>query len=496
MKHLFTYFLGVFLLLLVTLVLTPNKILAATSLYLSPASSTVVSGGSFAVALRVNSGADAVNAVQTNLTYNSAKLDIVSIDYTGSAFSIQAQQTLAVGSIQLARGTTSPVTGDKLIAIVNFKAKAGATGVANVQYAAGSEVISSTSNTNILTGTSGGTYTIGSAAIPTPTPIPTETVAPTPTPIIAPSVTPTAMVVPTPQGLTLGKTTVGSQTDIDQPNIIHGSKVRTGALPVQVTSMSVNIGTADTGHHNMFEVAIYTDQNNEPDDLVAKSATGTLTGNSWNTLPINAVLQANTSYWLVYNNNGSDPLLNNMRFDDSSDKSIWKRAKFGDWPESFNGVTGSGSGTYSIYANLSGVTPTINPSLPSAGQGSTIVIYAAGTPGKKQYPNMRLRINNVPVKTFKGVKGEIQNRKFDTFTYTHPTKVTPNMVRISFLNDYWNRRTGDDRNLVIDKVVIDGIEYQTEGPTIYSKGTWSSDNGCGGGFKKSEWLHCKGYFQF
>lgn len=54
----------------------------------------------------------------------------------------------------------------------------------------------------------------------------------------------------------------------------------------------------------------------------------------------------------------------------------------------------------------------------------------------------------------------------------------------------------EDRNLIVDKINIDGKDYQSEAATTYSLGSWAPSDGCKAGFKKSEWLHCNGYFEY
>lgn len=307
------------------LLLSPDHVLAAGSMYVSPASQTVTPSQNFSVAIRVNSGSDLINAVQANLSYDATKLDVMSINHTGSAFAIAAQELLGVGSIKIGKGTLTAVSGDKLIATAVFRPKASAQGQASVQFAAQTEAVSSTTNKNILTGTTGGTYTIGSTATATPVPTPT----------------PSTSILPTPTRTAL---------------------------------------------------------------------------------------------------------------------------------------------------------PTIVPS-PGSG-GSTIVMHAAGQPGKGVYPTMRLAIKGRKVQTYSNVTGNYKTRQFQQYTFVSPKKVTPDMVQVHFTNDYYNRRTGDDRNLIVNKIVIDSVEYQSEAPNVVSKGSWSADTGCKAGKKQSEWLHCKGYFQY
>jgi chitodextrinase len=134
----------------------------AATLYLSPSTDTVAQNDLFPVDIRVNSGVDSVNAIQANVSYPADKLEVVSLSYTGSVFTVKAEETRSAGLVRFARATAGGLpasTGDKLFATILFKAKL-ASGSAAVSFAAGSSVIRSTDHANVLTGTTGGTYTL------------------------------------------------------------------------------------------------------------------------------------------------------------------------------------------------------------------------------------------------------------------------------------------------------------------------------------------------
>ena len=145
-------------------------------------------------------------------------------------------------------------------------------------------------------------------------------------------------------------------------------------------------------------------------------------------------------------------------------------------------------------------TATPKPSATPVGQ-STIKIYGAGTPVDNIYPNLRLQIKTssgtwTTVKTFNNVQGNSSTRNFQELVYTHSSKVTPDKIRIRFINDKHAPKLGQDRNLIVDRINVDGIDIQTERETTYSEGSWSPSTGCKAGFKKSEWLHCNGFFEY
>jgi hypothetical protein len=121
---------------------------------------------------------------------------------------------------------------------------------------------------------------------------------------------------------------------------------------------------------------------------------------------------------------------------------------------------------------------------------SIIKIFARGTSALGVYPEMELVVNEKPVRKF------IAEASLGEYTYMHPVGVSHEQVKIKFLNDAYIFLLGQDRNLKIDKISINGDDYETESPAVYSVGTWSSENGCESGHKDSEWLKCGGYVQY
>jgi chitodextrinase len=140
---------------------------ASGTLTLQPSSSTVGVGNNFTVTVHENSGSDAVNAVEADLTYPANSLQFVSIDATTSAFGVQAVSTGGNGTITLARGTQTAVTGDQIVAVVTFKALTvtGASSAA-VAFANSSAIVRSSDQTNVLVGTTPGSYTISDQTAP------------------------------------------------------------------------------------------------------------------------------------------------------------------------------------------------------------------------------------------------------------------------------------------------------------------------------------------
>jgi len=139
--------------------------------------------------------------------------------------------------------------------------------------------------------------------------------------------------------------------------------------------------------------------------------------------------------------------------------------------------------------------PTLTSSPTPIQQTSTIKVYAAGTEAQGVYPTMQLLINDQKVAEWTNVRGNMRQRSFQEYVYFAPIKVISSQVKVRFTNDAY-RAWRYDRNLAIDRINIDGINYQSEASTTYSVGSWDSSTGCDAGYKKSEWLHCNGYFQY
>ncbi|MBI4084777.1 MAG: hypothetical protein HY431_02625, partial [Candidatus Levybacteria bacterium] len=117
-------------------------------------------------------------------------------------------------------------------------------------------------------------------------------------------------------------------------------------------------------------------------------------------------------------------------------------------------------------------------------EGSSIKIYAYGTAASGIYPIMELRINDSIVQTW-SVTGTIQE-----YSYNHPTIVVANQIKVAFTNDAW---TDADRNLFVDRINLNGVNYQSESPTTY---THYYNPGCASGYLLTEWLWCDGFFQY
>ncbi|MFJ8045348.1 Ig-like domain-containing protein [Kitasatospora sp. NPDC096147] len=154
-----------------------------------------------------------------------------------------------------------------------------------------------------------------------------------------------------PPPLTVGNAEIGTQEDDNSSNHLNGSRFVTGASAITLKQLSVHVGSVSAAPNNQYQLAVYTDVDGVPGTLVASTPSGTLTADSWNSLPVNLALSAGTAYWLVYNTNGTGPALNNMHYNVGSygvGAYQGAAAPFGTWPASF-GAANRTSLSYSLF---------------------------------------------------------------------------------------------------------------------------------------------------
>ena len=158
----------------------PAKSGANAELSLSPATKTVGVGETFSVNVLVDTNGQNVLGVAAYLTYNSAKLKVVSINATNSVFPMMWEETIDPnGKIKISRTKPSPGvnTASGNVATINFKALAEAspTNVVFVMTGQGASgdsdviIVSGGKDIDILGSVKNGAYTITSAKIIPPT---------------------------------------------------------------------------------------------------------------------------------------------------------------------------------------------------------------------------------------------------------------------------------------------------------------------------------------
>ncbi len=124
---------------------------------------------------------------------------------------------------------------------------------------------------------------------------------------------------------------------------------------------------------------------------------------------------------------------------------------------------------------------------------SAVSIYAAGATNQE---TIQLKIDDAVVQTWENLGGNADSGEFVKLTYIAKEGVTSDRIKIEFTNDRYAPENGIDRNVRIDKLSVDGKDYQAEATGVFSTGTWKQEDGIQPGFRNSEYLHANGYFQF
>jgi hypothetical protein len=140
---------------------------AGSTLWLDPASVTIGVGQTFQTSILLNTGGVAIDAIQADLTFPPATLEVTALDYTsGSILAVTLEHGYdnAAGTVTIIGGIFPPgFTGTAgKVATVTFRAKAS--GIATVAFAGTSAVLRNGVNT--LAGTTPGQFTIASIATP------------------------------------------------------------------------------------------------------------------------------------------------------------------------------------------------------------------------------------------------------------------------------------------------------------------------------------------
>ncbi len=165
----------IFKLLLLLFFAIPGSTYAST-LSLSPAQNHFTLNSTFQIELHLNTGNEAVNAISTTLSYPQDKLEVLDVNIY-PAFSVPVDSSFGNGAITITRGSLSPVSGDIVVALITFKAKA--LGVATVSFSQNSAATRfSDASDSLNRPISSASYTIDNTSADT-----TPSVSPTPAPL-------------------------------------------------------------------------------------------------------------------------------------------------------------------------------------------------------------------------------------------------------------------------------------------------------------------------
>lgn len=120
---------------------------------------------------------------------------------------------------------------------------------------------------------------------------------------------------------------------------------------------------------------------------------------------------------------------------------------------------------------------------------STVQIYAAGSTGQEA---LNLRVDNQVVASFSDIGGDASAREFVELEFQTDQTINGGQVSVEFINDLFDPSRGIDRDLFIDRIVIDGVTHQTEGPSVFHTGLYQDGGFTGPGVFRTETLNTNG----
>lgn len=122
---------------------------------------------------------------------------------------------------------------------------------------------------------------------------------------------------------------------------------------------------------------------------------------------------------------------------------------------------------------------------------SAVDIYAAGSTGEEI---MQVLVNDEVAETFV-VGGDFDNREFEKFSLQLQDDISADDIGIRFTNDAWNPSIGLDRNLLVDKVIVDGVTYHSEHYSSNISALWLN-GGIQSGNLQTEILNVNGQIDY
>jgi hypothetical protein len=124
-------------------------------------------------------------------------------------------------------------------------------------------------------------------------------------------------------------------------------------------------------------------------------------------------------------------------------------------------------------------------------QKYSVTVYAAGTPVRFVYPTMTVELDGKQYYNTAVSGGNFNRRQFAAYSFNTPAIARPKMLTIRFSNDAY--QPPQDRNLFIDKVVVNGTTYDLGVIPVDTLGGHTPSTGCNRGRKVTEMMACNGF---
>lgn len=188
---------------------------AGASIYFSPTSRSVVQGATTSFTVRANTGGANVDTAALTVTYDTTKLEFAGVSAGSSPISSPvAPYGNNGGTITGAYYTTTPVSGDIVLATITFKARVSSSNT-TVQFSTSGANGTLLASGGTDLGATLGTATVSFTAAPT-TPAPSNPGTPTPAPTNPTTNKPTTNSPSTPSGNASNTSnTIGAPTNND-----------------------------------------------------------------------------------------------------------------------------------------------------------------------------------------------------------------------------------------------------------------------------------------
>ena len=213
-------------------------VLEASTISITPSSGSYTPGQTFTATVQVQPRGNSVNAVEATLSFDTSRLQVVSVSREGSAFSLWTTEPAfsnAAGTITFGGGSPTPFSTPSTAITATFRATTE--GTAAVSFNDVSILIADGQGTDAFSGATDATFTVAPGqSTPTPEPTPTPTPAPAPEPADDSPVT---------FGDPPRAPEIGSQTFLD-PDVWYTRTegVFTWSLPFDVSAVAVAISTS------------------------------------------------------------------------------------------------------------------------------------------------------------------------------------------------------------------------------------------------------------
>jgi len=121
---------------------------------------------------------------------------------------------------------------------------------------------------------------------------------------------------------------------------------------------------------------------------------------------------------------------------------------------------------------------------------SLVTVFARGSTSEETFD---VRIDDEVVATFDVGAPTRFTRGFQILV---DQPVSPGQVSVAFVNDLFDPENGIDRNLIVERINIDGTFFDTDSPNVFSTGTYVPGVGITEGFLQTDTLHANGAFFF